>query len=312
MDFSPSEHPEFGTQGSTINGRFRILTSLGAGGMGTVILAADLENQAVPVALKFLHPHLVAEERTLARFKNEILLACKLDHPNIVRVLGFGNCSKEEHFIVMEYVEGRTLGQVIYGDDPPLEFERILQILAAAASALAYAHERQIVHRDLKPDNILLGKDGSVKLTDFGLARSTVLESSLTLSGETVGTPCYMAPEQFRGEKADARTDVYAFGIMAYEMAAGQRPFQDENYVKVAAMHHNWSLPDLSDYRTDIPQWFQDFIETCAEKKPRHRYQSMSEIQDILRKKMHSRKGGPEDGVQRSGWQRLMKCLLSR
>lgn len=272
--------------GTLIANRYEILGILGAGGMGAVFSAIDHSLNDQIVALKLLNREKSDDNTALARFKNEILLTRELNHPGIVRVYEFGSTAEGHHFITMEYIEGKSLGQRIYLEEQRLSFACTLQILFECALALDYAHTKQIVHRDLKPDNILLDKHGTVKITDFGLARSLDVEHGLTQSGETVGTPHYMAPEQLRGDKPDARTDIYALGIVAYEMVMRRKPFGGESYMELAALQLTREIPPFATKASGIPAWFEDLVRVCTEKELGYRFRSAGEVAKLLYEEM--------------------------
>ncbi len=264
--------------GTIVDGRYEILSPIGAGGMGEVLLAADNSLEREKIVIKILFPNVSRQKSLLARFKNEVLLARKLSHPNIVRIYDFGETDIGQHYLTMEYVEGKSLAHCIETPEikEKLSFYKAVQILYAIADALGYAHSKGVVHRDLKPDNVLLSNAGEIKITDFGVARSTLEDKGLTMTGEMVGTPYYMAPEQFRGDKIDGRADIYSFGIFAYELATGKVPFIHENYVGLCALHLTEPLPPLE--APGVPSWFQDFVENCCEKEPSARFQTMAEV----------------------------------
>ena len=269
--------------GEIIAARYQVLKLLGAGGMGEVLLVSDLALEGEKVALKRLFPNVASNPRQVARFRNEVLLARKLSHPNIVRIYDFGKTDSGQFFISMEYVEGRSLHAEIY-DRPsgPLSISEIASILIPICHALHYSHAMKVIHRDLKPDNILITPDGQVKLTDFGIARSLEVDKGLTATNEVVGTAYYMSPEHFRGSQIDGRSDIYSLGILAYEMATRERPFSSDSPMALAAMHFAEALPRMSKTNPKIPGWFQDFVDTCCEKEPSKRFQSMHEVAELL------------------------------
>lgn len=264
--------------GSIIGGRYEVLDSLGSGGMGTVVRVVDRALNNEVVALKLLYPHMARDQVQFARFRNEVLIARKLAHPNIVRLYDFGAAGQGYYYISMEYVEGGSLSARIYGDrDKRPAFQECLELLYEICQGLACAHSYGVMHRDLKPDNILLTTDGTVKISDFGLARSTTVDRGLTATGDTVGTPYYMAPEQLRGDKLDPRVDLYALGIVAFELVVGRRPFFHESYITLAHMHFRDPIPQFAGKESGIPQWFQEFVERCAAKKPEDRFRTAEE-----------------------------------
>lgn len=270
--------------GLVICDRYEVLDIIGTGGMGKVVRVRDLTLYNEIIALKLLSSELAEDPVQFARFRNEVLLARKLAHPNIVRIYDFGSAGENYHFISMEYVGGGNLGKQIHKISPEaLTFEESLRILVEICKGLSFAHRYGIIHRDLKPDNILLGEFGEIKISDFGLACSLSIDMGLTDSGQTVGTPFYMAPEQFRGEKVDRRTDIYSLGIMAYEMVVGRRPFADDNYLQLVRLHHEQPIENFATAESGIPLWFQNIVHKCTEKKCDDRYDSIDEVlSDLL------------------------------
>lgn len=270
--------------GNIIANRYEIVNKLGAGGMGAVYKVYDkaLENEVV--ALKLLFPEHVQDQTTFARFRNEVLVARKLAHPNVTRLYDFGEDGLGAAFLTMEYVEGKSLGGLIYAPrHERLVFEEVVDILYQVVDGTSHAHQHGIIHRDLKPDNILITSGNQAKVTDFGLARSLEVDKGLTLTGEAVGTPYYMSPEQLRGVKLDERTDIYSFGIIAFEAAAGQRPFQEETYLRLAALHMQAPMPSLLEVNPGIPAWYDEMVQICGEKKKEDRFQSMAEVAEFIR-----------------------------
>ena len=274
-------------RGDLITERYQIIDCIGAGGMGTVYRVADryLDNEVI--AMKLLCPSLAGEKQYFTRFRNEVLLARRLSHPHIVRIFDFGDAGNGRFFITMEYVDGPGLNRRITSNrQSALPIVEALRVLFETSLALDYAHRCGVLHRDLKPDNLLTDASGSTRLSDFGAARLMRVEQGITKTGELVGTPHYMAPEAFRGETLDPRTDIYSFGILAFQMLSGRLPFMDDAIVGVIAKHMNNPLPPLQQFRSEVPLWLEDLVETCAEKKPSDRYQSMSEIAQVLHEKL--------------------------
>lgn len=287
MDSSGSSHTEklsLFEPGNVIASRYHVLQSIGRGGMGEVVLVADKALDNTEVALKLLYTHLVKDEIIFARFRNEVIVSRNLSHPNIVRLYDFGNAGQGSYYISMEYVRGCSLGDKIYNDRrSKLDFSETLRILYETCKGVSYAHKKNVVHRDMKPDNILLSDTGEVKIADFGLARSVEIDKGFTQSGEAVGTPYYMAPEQIRGEKADNRADIYSLGIIAYEIMVGARPFVHDNWVNLAAMHLQHEMPDFATKENGIPFWYQDMVFRATEKSRDDRYQFAEEMgEEIL------------------------------
>lgn len=264
-----------------LNGRYQIESVLGIGGMGTVYRVSDAQGKSF--ALKLIRSDLDLDPSSRDRFEQEIATLNKLSHRNIVRIYDGGTLSDSSIYIVMECLGGGSLREMLE-DRGRIQLKESLAILHKLSLALDYAHYRGIVHRDLKPDNILFDLDGEPKLTDFGLAKNEDLGMSLTKTGETVGTPYYMAPEQFRAEPAAPSIDIYALGIIAYELIVGDKPFFHTNYIAVATMHLNYPIPKIP----DVPTWYQELVESCCEKNPRHRFGSVRELAAALEYYMDS------------------------
>jgi eukaryotic-like serine/threonine-protein kinase len=262
--------------GQTI-GDYAIVRKLGQGGMGQVYLADQLSLKR-RVALKFLRREHLADPVALKRFKAEAEAVARVTHANIVQVYAIG-----EHvglnFMVLEYVEGRTLRQYI-AKKGTLDLPVALSIMKQVAAALQRASESGIVHRDIKPENILLTRKGEVKVADFGLSRrvETGQDLHLTQSGQTLGTPLYMSPEQLQGKPIDARSDVYSFGITCYHMLAGRPPFEAATAIDLAMQHVHQKPPPLQGYRPDLPPELPALIHRMMSKEPADRPQTGREI----------------------------------
>lgn len=265
-------------------GEFRLLRRLGAGGMAEVYLAEQPSLGRV-VAVKVLQPERVAgfDPSMVQRFEREARAAGGLNHPNIVQVYQTG----EEggiHFIVQEYIPGNNLSQQIRRAGPP-ELHQGLQWMLQIAEALHAADESGIVHRDIKPENIMLTRDLTAKVTDFGLAQLSQQDDqkNLTQTGTTMGTPLYMSPEQISGHRVDARSDQYSFGVTCYHMFAGRPPFSTGNSVTVAVQHLQDIPPPLTGHRADLPTEVCHIIHQMMSKKPEDRFQSTQELLDAIR-----------------------------
>ncbi len=265
--------------GSIVANRYEVIGLLGSGAVGVVLRVVDHALDNEECALKVLFPQMSRDATQFARFRNEVILARRLSHPNISRVYDFGDAGQGYYYISMEYVAGGSLGGRLYGSrNEPLAFDQVLRILYEIAQGLSAAHEQGIIHRDLKPDNILLTDRGKVKITDFGLARSLEVDKGFTNTGETVGTPYYMAPEQLAGMKPGPSIDIYSLGIIAFELAVGRRPFLSDNYIQLAKMHMRDPIPDFANKETGIPKWFETFVKRCCAKKVEDRYQSVQQV----------------------------------
>lgn len=271
--------------GAIIADRYRIVRRLGAGGMGAVYLAEDTGLQNQLIALKLMSWELSKEPRSVQRFEQEVYLARKLTHENIVRVFDHGKSTDGLRFIVMEYVEGRTLAEILE-EGGPLGVEASLLFLRAIALALHAAHAEDIIHRDVKPSNVMVTPAGVVKLADFGIAKSLVEDQGLTQTGRAMGTSYYMAPELFSKSGADTRSDIYAFGILAFELLTGQKPFDADGPVAMMGKHVTERLPSMKEFGADVPSWFESMVRKCAAKAPDHRYQTVCDLVVLLTERL--------------------------
>ncbi|MGI8792393.1 MAG: Stk1 family PASTA domain-containing Ser/Thr kinase [Acidimicrobiales bacterium] len=263
------------------NGRYAILRHVARGGMAEVYLAHDqmLDRR---VALKVLFPELSTDPSFVERFRREAQAAANLAHPNIVSIYDWGE-ENGTYFIVMEYVEGRTLGQVIRSEGPLLP-DRAADIAADVASGLAFAHRNGVIHRDVKPGNVLLDAYGQVKVTDFGIARAADADHELTQTGAVMGTATYFSPEQAQGLRIDQRSDVYALGIVLYEMVVGRPPFQGDNPTAIAIKHVREQPVPPRQINRDIPAQFEAIVRQAIAKNPADRYASADEFRaDLIR-----------------------------
>ncbi len=261
---------------------YKIVEKLGEGGMGLVYLATDIRLQR-QVALKFLPPELTRNEEAKLRFLREAKAASLLDHPNICIVFEIDETADGQVFIAMPYYEGQTLKDKIYGGAKPiaLEFSELLEISIQIASGLACAHEAGIIHRDIKSANICLTKHGEAKILDFGLAKLKG-QTRLTQTKLVMGTVTHMSPEQVRGEEVDSRSDIWSLGVVMYEMATGQAPFQGEyDQAIIYSLTHEEPEP-VEKLNAAIPSEFVAIIKRCLQKKPEQRFSSMKELVSIL------------------------------
>ena len=266
-------------------GHYRILEKIGAGGMGEVYRAHD-EQLDRDVALKVLPAHTLTDEIARARLLREARAAAALNHPHICTIHEVGEAGGQA-YIAMELVEGKPLSALVPGQGLPVE--TVLRFGSQIADALAHAHERRIVHRDLKSANVVITPEGRAKVLDFGLAKrisgeelaevTTRSQASLTQAGALIGTVPYMAPEQLRGQPADARSDVWALGVVLYEMVAGARPFQGQTSFELSSAILNQVPPPLS---PAVPTQLGAVIERCLAKEPGQRYQQGSEVRAAL------------------------------
>ena len=255
--------------GDRFGNRYQILEEIDRGGMGRVYKAEDLELKIV-VALKIIHPHNIADQQAVERFKKEILLAREISHENVIRIHDFGE-EKGIKFISMQFIEGVNLKELIQKKGL-LGLKKTIEISRQICAGLQAAHRKGIVHRDLKPHNIMIDRKGNVLIMDFGLAKSIEGEG-ISLPDMVVGTPEYISPEQAKGEKVDGRSDLYSLGIIMYEMAAGKLPFISETVLGYITKHINQKPVSPSISNPLIPVFFSRIIMRCLEKKPEKRYE---------------------------------------
>jgi serine/threonine protein kinase/tetratricopeptide (TPR) repeat protein len=266
------------TKGSTLAARYEIVEELGKGGMGFVYKVFDTKIQE-DVALKVLKPEVAAHKDTITRFSNELKFARRITHKNVCRMHDI-NEAAGTHFITMEYVEGEDLKSVIKRLGK-LKLGNVLSIALQVTDGLAEAHSLGIVHRDLKPQNIMIDKEGSAKIMDFGIARSEE-HKGLTAEGMVIGTPDYMSPEQVDGKKADQRADIYSLGVILYEMVTGKVPFFGDTAFSVALKHKSEEPKDPRQADPQLPEGMARAILRCMEKDRNRRYQSAEELLAVL------------------------------
>jgi eukaryotic-like serine/threonine-protein kinase len=260
--------------GDVIAGRYELLELIGSGGMSSVWRSHDRLLDRI-VAMKVLHEQFTADEEYVERFRREARSVAQLSHPNIVTVIDRGE-DEGRQFIVFECIEGENLKQLIERTGR-LPVRDALEMAVQMGRALAFAHGRGLVHRDVKPQNVLLNEDGQAKMTDFGIARSVDVQG-VTITGTVLGTSEYIAPEQARGQRVDALTDVYSLGVVLYELLTGSVPFQGENFVAIALRHVNEPPPSVLERRPDAPPRVVMAVERAMAKRPEDRFESMDEF----------------------------------
>src|SRR6266567_1934663 len=277
-------------------GNYRILEKIGAGGQGTVYKATDTKLGRA-VVIKVLPPELTVKEANLKRFEREARLASALDHPNICTIYDL-NEIEGVNFIAMQFVEGKNVRELVSGR--PLDLRSALSITIQVADALAVAHSRGIIHRDIKAGNVMVTPHGQVKILDFGLAKlldgegpGGIHQTDLTEVGIPYGTATYAAPEQARGDRVDARADIFSTGVLLYEMLTGTWPFRGKSTVDVRhAVIHDQPKPLAEARPGQTPAHLQQILDKTLAKEPRDRYQKISELRDDLRKVLHEVSSG--------------------
>ena len=270
-------------------GNYQIVDRLGKGGMATVYRARQVNMQR-DVAIKIMSADLAQDPQFVARFEREAQVIAHLEHPRILPVHDFGH-EGELFYLVMRLIEGDTLYQRLLDDALPVDVAA--RFVAQIAEALDYAHAEGVIHRDLKPNNILIDAWDNLYLMDFGLAKMVASSSNLTETGAVLGTPAYMAPEQWRGAPVDARTDVYALGVILYEMVAGETPFETDTPYSLMYKHLNDPPPPLRDRLPDLPEAAERVILKALAKDMTGRYQSAGD----LARAFVSAVEGEEDGA---------------
>jgi serine/threonine protein kinase len=259
---------------------FEIKEAIGHGAFSDVFLAEDPQGRKV--VLKCPHDAIIGDTATFDRFRRELEIAKRLDHPGIQRSYDLG-AHRSRPYLVMEYVEGETLRELL-NREKRLPTARAIDLTDQLAEAMAYAHAQGVFHRDLKPENLLITPAGKLVVTDFGIA---LLEGARRLTWRwltsAVGTPDYMAPEQIQGKRGDARTDIYAIGIMLFEMLTGRVPWEGDNPLAVMQQHLSAPLPDIASLNPSVLAPLEAIVRKCLRKNPDERYQDAGELLHDLR-----------------------------
>jgi serine/threonine-protein kinase len=269
--------------GELIDGRYQLLRQVANGGMASIYEAIDTRLDR-KVAVKIMHPHLAQDEAFVSRFIKEAKAAAALSHPNIVAVMdqGWNQSGVPAVFLVMELIDGHTLREYL-NERGKFEIKDAINYLTPILSALSAAHALGIVHRDVKPENILISKEGRVKIADFGLARGELIGSTMTAETSVIlGSVSYLSPEQVQRGVADSRSDVYAAGVVAYEMITGEKPFSADTPIQIAYMHVNEEIPRVRSKRKEVPQELDNLIASATAKNPDERPRTATQFLDRL------------------------------
>ena len=285
-----------------LSGKYELIKKLGQGGMASVYLARE-KDLAREVAIKVLPKAFLHDKNFIDRFKREARIAANLEHPNIISIFQI-NIEEELCYIVMSFVKGMNLAEEI-SRRGTLTSDLIVKWGMEICSALSYAHKNGVIHRDLKPENVMINQNNRIVVMDFGIARA-VQDISLTQTGTVIGSPLYMSPELAKGEKIDARSDIYSIGIILYQMATATLPFQASGAPSLMYMHVH-EPPDPPDVRnSDVPAWLRDIILKCLEKNPDDRYQTAERLRKALighksaKPRKQIRKAPPKDDSDHS------------
>ena len=275
--------------GELIDNRYLLKRQIASGGMATIYAGMDTRLDR-PVAVKVMHAHLANDEAFVSRFIKEAKATAALSHPNIVSIQdqGWNEGGPPAVFLVMELVEGSTLRDFL-NENGPLSVEQTIQFITPVLSALAAAHLIGIIHRDVKPENILISKDGRIKVADFGLARNMTMAQTMTAESSVVlGSVSYLSPEQVQRGIADARSDVYAIGIVLFEMLLGKKPYDGETPIQIAYRHVNDRIPNVKEFKSDVPEMIADLIFQATapnpDQRPKDAEQLLSKVRDIQAK----------------------------
>jgi serine/threonine-protein kinase len=276
--------------------RYRLERRLGAGGMSTVELAFDTRLERY-IAVKLLAEHLAQDSNFVARFRREALSAARLVHPNVVQVFDFGlDDATERQYIAMEYVDGQSCAEILR-DEGYLGPDEAVDILAQACRGLDYAHRNGVVHRDVKPGNLLRNRDSVVKLADFGIAKAAE-QSDITKVGSVVGTAAYLSPEQARGEAAGPASDIYALGVVSYQLMAGRLPYEAASLTDLARQQDTGPPTPLHQVNSDVPRALSAAIARALEHHPEDRYADAREMEQALREGLRGVAPAPTTSTQ--------------
>lgn len=280
-----SAHDEEITKDTLLGTEFggcKILEKLGSGGMGSVYKARHIGLDKL-VCIKVLPPDLAKDKRNVEFFLREARSVANIDHPNILQVYHIGQ-EKDTYYIIMSYIEGSPLSQIIKVNGA-LSFEKATLIIKGILNGLMAAHEKQIIHRDIKPSNVLVTKHWQPKIVDFGLAKKIDEEKALTVTGEMVGTAYFMAPEQGLGKPADHRTDLYSVGVTYFYILTAKYPYEGKNSIEVIHKHITAAVPDITEIDPKIPAWAAEIIEKLMQKDPADRFETARDVLLLIEEK---------------------------
>lgn len=287
--------------GMVVGEKYEVIERIGTGAMGSIYKAEHKSLQKT-VALKVLHKHLVSEESHVKRFHREARAASRLNHPNCITVLDFGQTKDGWSYIAMEYLPGRDLSRISF-EDGPMDPVRVVHIGAQVCDALDEAHAQGVIHRDMKPENVMVERLRSdpdfVKVLDFGIAKIRDIQGSegssfKTATGMVFGTPEYMSPEQIRGDDLDGRSDLYSLGVVLYQLVSGNLPFTGDSVLEVATAHLTKPAIPLTEVRPDVPRGLSIAISCLMEKKRDKRYANAAEAKYALQAAVSSVAVAPE------------------
>ena len=264
--------------GSVVDGRYRITSKIGHGGMAEVYEAVDIINKKT-IAIKLIKEDIMHNAINIKRFENEALIAASLNHPNIVKVYNHGTIMGVP-YIANEFVKGQTLKDVL-DFRGPVSIQEGLDYMIQLTDALYFAHQHGIVHRDVKPENIYVMSDGTIKLGDFGIAQAEGIDSN-TKTSEIIGSVHYLAPEISRGKLASTKSDIYAAGVTFFEILTGHPPFERDTPVNIAIAHINDKFPSITNYLPNCPKEIEKIIFKATKKNPQERYNNANEFKEDL------------------------------
>ncbi len=297
-------------EGTILNDRYELLQRVGSGGMAVVYKSRDHALGRI-VAIKLLHESLTSDEGFLKRFQQEAHSAANLSHPNIVTIHDIGQ-DGFRYFMVMEFIEGQTLKQVVRAENEngrflPLDY--VLDLGIQICDGIGYAHRAKLIHCDVKPQNIIVTPDGRIKVADFGISRAVSSATQQDIASQVWGTPQYFAPEQAAGDPMTPATDVYAIGIVLFEMLSGQLPFKAESHMALALKHIQTPPPPVSDFNPTVPNQLEQIVSKILAKEPSGRYRTAGQLSRIL--STYRKSSQAETGTVRPVPVDIMKTLIS-